>query len=259
MTDKKRPLILVTNDDGYYAPGIQMLCRVASEFGRVLKIAPDKPQSGMGHAITINSTLRIEKVEEREDFIGYQCTGTPVDCVKIALDVILDEPPALIVSGINHGSNASINVIYSGTMSAALEGYIEGVPSIGFSLLDHGLEADFEASAHYASEIIDMALKQKNQLYCLNVNIPKLKLDLIKGIRYCRQAHAKWQEEFDKRQDPSGRDYFWLTGHFVPFEEHQEDTDLWALQNGYVSVVPVSYDLTNYPMLKELDNWKNEE
>jgi 5'-nucleotidase len=253
----KKPLILVTNDDGFHAPGIIALTEVAKEFGAVLKIAPDKPQSGMGHAITINSTLRFEQLESGNDFNAYQCTGTPVDCVKIALDVILDEKPDLIVSGINHGSNASINVIYSGTMSAALEGYIEGVPSIGFSLLDHGLEADFTACKHFAREIIELALKQKGKNYCLNVNVPKLNLDLIKGIKYCRQAHAKWQEEFDKRQDPSGKDYYWLTGHFVPFDEHKEDTDLWALQNGYVSVVPVSYDLTNYETLNDLANWKN--
>lgn len=253
----ERPLILVTNDDGFFAPGIQALTEVALEFGRVLKIAPDKPQSGMGHAITINSTLRIEKRESNENMEAYECTGTPVDCVKIALDVILDKKPDLIVSGVNHGSNASINVIYSGTMSAALEGYIEGVPSIGFSLLDHGIEADFTASKHFAREIIGMALKQKDANYCLNVNIPRLSIDFIKGVKFCRQAHAKWQEEFDRRQDPSGRDYYWLTGHFVPFEQHQEDTDLWALQNGYVSVVPVSYDLTNFPMLEQLESWKS--
>lgn len=252
---ENRPLILVTNDDGFFAPGIQALTEVAQEFGRVIKIAPDKPQSGMGHAITINSTLRIEKRSSEPGLEAYECTGTPVDCVKIALDVILDEKPHLIVSGINHGSNASINVIYSGTMSAAVEGYIEGTPSIGFSLLDHGIEADFSASKHFAREIIAMALKQKDKNYCLNVNIPKLPAEMIKGIKFCRQAHAKWQEEFDRRQDPSGRDYYWLTGHFVPFEQHQEDTDLWALQNGYVSVVPVSYDLTNFEMLKDLETW----
>lgn len=248
---------MVTNDDGFNAPGISALTEIALEFGEVLKIAPDKPQSGMGHAITINSTLRFDHIETKAGFRSYQCTGTPVDCVKIALDVILEHKPDLIISGINHGSNASINVIYSGTMSAALEGYIEGVPSIGFSLLDHGQEADFTASKHYAREIIKLALNQKGKNYCLNVNIPKLDLELIKGIRFCRQAHAKWQEEFDRRQDPSGRDYYWLTGHFVPFDRHKEDTDLWALQNGFVSVVPVSYDLTNYDTLNDLETWKN--
>lgn len=250
-----RPLIVVTNDDGFHAPGIETLAEIALEFGHVLKIAPDKPQSGMGHAITINSTLRIEKMRGITNMDAYQCTGTPVDCVKIALDVILDRTPDLIVSGINHGSNASINVIYSGTMSAALEGFIEGVPSIGFSLLDHSVEADFGPSRHYVRQIIQMALKQKGKNYCLNVNIPRFPLEMIKGIRFCRQAHAKWQEEFDRRQDPSGRDYYWLTGHFVPFEEHQEDTDLWALQKGYVSVVPVAYDLTDFKMLEELKKW----
>lgn len=257
MNTSKSPLILVTNDDGFYAPGIQALTEVALEFGNVLKVAPDKPQSGMGHAITINSTLRIEKVSQSDKLEAYQCSGTPVDCVKIAIDVILKRKPDLILSGVNHGSNASINVIYSGTMSAALEGYIEGVPSIGFSLLDHALEADFEPTKHYIRELIGKALRQKGDPYCLNVNIPKLPVDLIKGIKYCRQAHAKWVEEFDRRQDPSGRDYYWLTGYFVPFEEHQEDTDLWALQNGFVSVVPVAYDLTDFKMLTLLEQWKS--
>lgn len=252
---KKKPLILVTNDDGVHAPGIEALTEVAVEFGEVVKIAPDKPQSGMGHAITINSTLRIEQIKSKDPIVAYQCTGTPVDCVKLALDVILDRTPDLIVSGINHGSNASINVIYSGTMSAALEGYIEGIPSIGFSLLDHSVEADFEPAKHYVRRILDMALRQKESNYCLNVNIPRLPLDMIQGIRFCRQAHAKWQEEFDRRKDPSGKDYYWLTGHFVPFEEHMEGTDLWALQNGYVSVVPVTYDLTHFGMLDTLNTW----
>jgi 5'-nucleotidase len=250
-----RPLILVTNDDGFHAPGIQALTEVAKTFSDVIKIAPDKPQSGMGHAITINSTLRIQKMEESSEFKAYQCTGTPVDCVKIALDVILDKKPDLIISGINHGSNASINVIYSGTMSAALEGYIEGIPSIGFSLLDHGVDADFSSAKAYATKIISEALQHLDQNFCLNVNVPKLDLDMIKGMKMCRQAHAKWQEEFDKRQDPSGQDYYWLTGHFVPFEEHHEDTDLWALDNGFVSIVPVSYDLTHYGNLDKLKDW----
>ncbi len=249
----KRPLILVTNDDGFHAPGINALTEVALGFGDVLKVAPDKPQSGMGHAITINSTLRIEKMPA-EGYEAYQCTGTPVDCVKIALDVILDRVPDLVISGINHGSNASINVIYSGTMSAAMEGYIEGVPSIGFSLLDHTVDADFTTAKIYAEKIIREALNQKDQTYCLNVNIPKLEPDLIKGIRCCRQAHAKWQEEFDRRTDPSGRDYYWLTGHFVQFEQ-SEEVDLWALKQGYVSVVPVSYDLTHFKTLETLKTW----
>jgi len=252
----KRPQILVTNDDGYHAPGIRALTEVAMEFGEVVKIAPDKPQSGMGHAITINSTLRIEKMPPEDGFVGYQCTGTPVDCVKIGLDVVLDRMPDIVLSGINHGSNASINVIYSGTMSAALEGYIEGVPSIGFSLLDHSVEADFTASKKVIRDVLQMVFSKEKTNFCLNVNIPRLPSEMIKGIRFCRQAHAKWVEEFDQRKDPSGKDYYWLTGHFQPFEEHQEDTDLHALQNGYVSIVPVSYDLTHYDLLKEFRSWQ---
>lgn len=251
--ETKKPLILVTNDDGYYAPGIEALTEVAMKFGEVLKVAPDKPQSGMGHAITINDMLRLEKVNSK-GYEGYQCTGTPVDCVKIALDVILDRKPDLILSGINHGSNASINVIYSGTMSAAMEGYIEGIPSIGFSLLDHSVDADFETAKFYAEKIIATALDNTGSPFCLNVNIPKLNKDLIKGIRCCRQAHAKWWEEFDKRTDPSGREYFWLTGHFEQFED-SEEVDLWALKEGFVSIVPVSADLTNFETLDHLKQW----
>lgn len=253
MTGK--PLILVTNDDGFYAPGINALTEVALEFGRVVKIAPDKPQSGMGHAITINSTLRLEKIPN-DMYEAYQCTGTPVDCVKLGLDVVLKETPDLIVSGVNHGSNASINVIYSGTMSAALEGYIEGIPSIGFSLLDHSVEADFSASKQVIRDVLKMVLNQPKMNFCLNVNIPKLPFEMIKGIKFCRQAHAKWQEEFDKRQDPSGKEYFWLTGHFVPFEAQEQGTDLFALHNGYVSIVPVTYDFTNHQTLDKLNQWQ---
>ena len=251
----KKPLILVTNDDGYHAPGIRALTEVAQEFSRVLKIAPNKPQSGMGHAITINSTLRIDKMPSEGDYQGYECSGTPVDCVKMALDVLLDETPDLVISGINHGSNASINVIYSGTMSAALEGYIQGVPSIGFSLLDHSVDADFGPAKHFVRKVISLVLAQSKMNFCLNVNIPKLPLEMIQGIKFCRQAHAKWQEEFDKRKDPMGNDYYWLTGHFIPFEDHKEDTDLYALQNGYVSIVPISFDFTNYSTLEAIKKW----
>ena len=252
-----KPLILLTNDDGYDAPGIRALETVATLFGDVVKIAPDKPQSGMGHAITINSTLRIAKRESRDGFIGYQCNGTPVDCIKIGLDKILNRKPDLIVSGINHGSNASINVIYSGTMSAAVEGKIEGTPAIGFSLLDHSIDADFEAAQEYAKKIIEMALTKLEDKFCLNVNIPKAKSEFILGIKYCRQAQAKWVEEFDKRQDPSGQDYYWLTGHFEAYDHHQEDTDLWALENGFVSIVPIQYDMTDHQYLDRMKEWSS--
>jgi 5'-nucleotidase len=242
---KHRPLILVANDDGITAPGIIALVSVMKEFGDVVVVAPDKPQSGMGHAITINSTLRIYKSNFHNVLDEYSCSGTPVDCVKIAVNKILKRKPDLCVSGINHGSNMSINIIYSGTMSAAVEGAIEGIPSIGFSLCNHSIDADFTASKNIVRKITANVLN--NGLphgVCLNVNIPPLGESEIKGIRICRQARANWIEELDERNDPSGNKYYWLTGKFVNFEEGNTETDAWALDNNYVSVVPVQFDLT---------------
>jgi 5'-nucleotidase len=253
----KRPLILVTNDDGITAPGIATLVDVMKTLGDVVVVAPDKPQSGMGHAITINSTLRINKVNIYGVKEEYSCTGTPVDCVKIAINKILKCKPDLVVSGINHGSNMSINVIYSGTMSAAVEGAIEGVPSIGFSLMNESIDADFTAS----KKIVKIIAKQvlANGLpkgVCLNVNIPKVKSDEIKGIKVCRQAKANWVEELDERKDPSGKSYFWLTGRFENYDKGKKDTDVWALENQYVSIVPTQFDLTAYDSIKIIAKWK---
>jgi 5'-nucleotidase len=254
---KKRPLILVTNDDGITAPGIRALIEVMNTVGEVYVVAPDTPQSAMGHAITINDTLYCNslKVNKDEPQIEYSCSGTPVDCVKIAVNEILKRKPDLCVSGINHGSNSSINVIYSGTMSAAVEAGTLGIPSIGFSLLDYSMEADFEPAKKYVALLVKECLK--NGLpkgVVLNVNIPKLKNNEIKGIRVCRQANAHWEEKFDKRTNPLGRDYYWLTGEFVN-EDKGEDTDEWALHNGYLSVVPVQFDLTAHHAIKDLNTW----
>jgi 5'-nucleotidase len=253
----KRPLILVTNDDGITAPGIATLVDVMKTLGDVVVVAPDKPQSGMGHAITINSTLRINKVNIYGVKEEYSCTGTPVDCVKIAINKILKRKPDLVVSGINHGSNMSINVIYSGTMSAAVEGAIESVPSIGFSLLNESIDADFSAS----KKIVKIIAKQvlENGLpkgVCLNVNIPKVKSDEIKGIKVCRQAKANWVEELDERKDPSGKSYFWLTGRFENYDKGKKDTDVWALENQYVSIVPTQFDMTAHDSIKVISKWK---
>lgn len=252
MTQK--PLILVTNDDGIHAPGITALVKVARQFGDVFVVAPDKPQSGMGHAITINSTIRVHKLPAHEGAESWSCTGTPVDCVKMAVNKLLPRKPALCLSGINHGANHSINIIYSGTMSAAIEGAIEGIPSIGFSLLDYSIEADFSASEAYCGEIIGGVLKHgMPEGVCLNVNIPKLHVDEIKGVKICRQAKGTWEEELDERTDPYGRKYYWLTGHFENFEPAAHDTDAWALENGYVSVVPAQFDLTAHHAMKHLE------
>jgi 5'-nucleotidase len=248
----QKPLILVTNDDGVTAKGINSLIEVAKKFGDVIVVAPDKPQSAMGHAITINSILHVNEVSENGNVKTLSTSGTPVDCVKLAVNEILDRKPDLVISGINHGSNASINVIYSGTMSAAVEACIEGIPAIGFSLLDFGSDADFTASKHFAELIIPHVLK--NGLpsgICLNVNIPKLTLDKIQGIKICHQANANWEEKFDKRTNPSGHVYYWLTGDFVNYEVSDE-SDLWALDHGYVSIVPVQFDMTAHQSINDM-------
>ncbi len=252
----KKPLILVTNDDGITAPGIRSLVEVAKKFGEVVVVAPDSPQSGMGHAVTLTKPLRLHKTDIFEGVDSYECSGTPVDCVKIAVDKVLHRKPDLCLSGVNHGSNSSINIIYSGTMSAAVEAALEGIPSIGFSLCDFSYEADFSVAQYAAEQIVKQVLYYglaNNTL--LNVNVPKVSKEELKGIRICRQAMAKWEEEFDERQDPHGRHYFWLTGKFVN-NDKGEDTDEWALANNFISVVPVQYDLTAHHGINYINqNW----
>lgn len=251
----EKPVILITNDDGVTAPGIKNLVEAVKDLGTVVVVAPDKPQSGMGHAITIGYPLRLHPVQLFEGVDAWQCSGTPVDCVKLAVDKVLHRKPDLCLSGINHGANHSINVIYSGTMSAAIEASIEGIPSIGFSLMNYSMEADFSAARTYAQLLVQqvLAMKRKEKHLCLNVNIPNVDLSLIKGLKVCRQAYAKYDEEFDERKDPAGRRYFWLTGEFKNFDKGK-DTDVWALENNYVSVVPVQFDLTNHTLLQNLKN-----
>lgn len=253
----ERPLILITNDDGVSAPGMRALIDVMKTIGDIVIVAPDKPQSAMGHAITINNTLHLNKISKDSDpILEYSCSGTPVDCVKIAVHEILKRKPDLCVSGINHGSNSSINVIYSGTMSAAVEAGIEGIQAIGFSLLDYDWNADFEPIKSAIKNITLEVLENKlPQGVILNVNFPKLKEKDIKGIKICRQANALWVEKFDKRQTPQGKDYYWLTGEFVN-QDKGEDTDEWALENGYISVVPVQFDLTAHHAIQSLNQWQ---
>ena len=254
MTQK--PLILVTNDDGINAPGIRTLISVMNTIGDVVVVAPDSPQSGMGHAITLDATLYSKHVHlDNGPQKEFSCSGTPADCVKLAIRELAERTPDLCVSGINHGSNAAINVIYSGTMSAAIEAGIEGIPAIGFSLLDYNWEANFEASKPFVKKITEHVLKHglPNGVV-LNVNIPNIASNDIKGIKVCRQAKANWVEAFDKRKTPQGKDYYWLTGTFVNLDGG-DDTDEWALKNNYVSVVPTQFDLTAHHFIKDLNNW----
>jgi 5'-nucleotidase len=254
----KKPLILITNDDGIHAPGIRFLIETIRPLGDVLVVAPDKPQSAMGHAVTIQSPLRLHKLAETPGYREYSCNGTPADCVKLGEKVILRGKPDLIVSGINHGSNASINILYSGTMAAVIEGAMENVPSIGFSLNDYMHEADF---SHCGKVISSVASKVLNEGLpdgvCLNVNIPALNGSPIKGIKITRQAKAYWDENFDERKDPHMRDYYWLRGDFVNLDDG-EDNDHWAINNNYVSIVPVQIDLTAHHMIDTIKNWNLE-
>ena len=250
---KKKPLILVTNDDGIAAPGIRALVKVAKKFGRVLVVAPDSPQSGQGHAITIEQPIQLRKVDIFKGIESYECSGTPVDCVKLAKNVILKGKEIdLCVSGINHGSNASINIIYSGTMSAAMEASIEGIDSIGFSLLNFQWDADFKPAQKIAKRLIKKVLK-KGLPNCklLNVNIPNLPESDLKGIKVCSQGDAYWVEEFQEGTNPRGQKYYWLTGRFV-VKKDSKDSDVTALKNGYASVVPAMHDLTAHSAIKKL-------
>lgn len=255
---KQKPVILITNDDGIMASGIRALYEAVKHLGKVVIVAPDKPQSGMGHAITIGQPLRLEKRNIFEGVDAYACSGTPVDCVKLAVDKVLHRKPDICLSGINHGPNHSINVIYSGTMSAAMEAAIESIPAIGFSLMDFGSNADFLAAQHYVQLITEKVIQQKSpKHFLLNVNIPKAPLSEIKGFKICKQAYAKYQEKFIERKDPGGKKYYWLTGAFINFD-NGKDSDVWALANNYVSIVPVEFDLTDYGLKKNLEReWKD--
>ncbi|MEQ9425740.1 MAG: 5'/3'-nucleotidase SurE [Cyclobacteriaceae bacterium] len=253
-----KPLILVSNDDGITSRGIKKLVNLMEELGDVVVVAPDSPQSGMGHAITVGDTLRITEVDIFGKTKAYKCSGTPADCVKMAKHHVLkNTPPDLVVSGINHGSNTSISVLYSGTMSAAIEAAIENMPAIGFSLCDYSHEASMDHFDEYILKLAKQALeKDMGHGVALNVNIPAEQNEPIKGIKVCRQANAKWEEEFDERRDPYGRKYYWMTGNFVNHDKG-EDNDEWAIANNYISIVPCMFDLTAYHAITQInEDWE---
>lgn len=251
----KKPLILVTNDDGVNAPGIRTLIRIMRKLGEVVVVAPDSPRSAQSHAITVSEPLRLRLIEESEDYREFSCNGTPVDCVKLGTKIVLRGNPDLLVSGINHGSNASINVVYSGTMAAVIEAAIDKIPAIGFSLNDYSHHAEFEHSEEFiakiAKEVLNRGLPDG---VCLNVNIPKISEEPIKGISVCRQALGSWVEEFDERKDPRGRDYYWITGVFSN-PDHKQGTDTWAMDKNYISVVPMKFDLTDHDAISVVNDY----
>ena len=259
LKGKKERLFLITNDDGVHAKGLQALIERARPMGKLLVIAPEEGQSGMSHAITVKYPIRVKKLKEEEGLVIYSSNGTPVDCVKLALSKLLDRKPDMILSGINHGSNSSTSIIYSGTMAAAIEGCINGIPAIGFSILDYSPDANFSSIQKYAKIVLENALnKGIPEDTCLNVNFPVNTYQKIKGIRVCRQVKGVWKEEFEHRMDPQKRDYFWLTGEFQNLEPEAVDTDEWALDHNYVSIVPVHIDLTAYSALQEIRAWSIE-
>lgn len=244
-----KPLILITNDDGIQAPGIRVLIETMREIGKVVVVAPDKVQSAQSHSLTLEEPLKITYHAENQDCEEFGINGTPVDCVKFAFHLMSRQKPDLLVSGVNHGSNASSNVIYSGTVAAAVEGALLGFPAVGFSLDDYAWSADMSHLKPWiikiASHILQNSLPQG---VCLNVNFPKKQTETIKGIRICRQAKGEWHEEFVEQTDPRGRKYYWITGDYICLDD-RIDTDVRALAENYVSVTPVSTDWTHEKML----------
>jgi len=255
MAEMNKPLIFITNDDGVDAPGLRALIEIAKPLGNIIVLAPESGQSGMSHALTVKDVLRIQKIHSEPSLDIYKCNGTPVDCLKLARHKILDKNPDICLSGINHGSNSSINVIYSGTVAAAQEGSMYGIPSIAFSLNDFSYNADFSSKKDFILRIINAVFENGLPAdICLNVNIPKLHGSEIQGIKFARQAKARWNDNYDERYDPFGRSYYWLTGNFASEESH-EDTDEWALANAYISIVPVQIDYTSHAHLESMKKW----
>ena len=238
-----RPLIFITNDDGINAPGLQHLIRIAATIGNVVVGAPATPQSAKSSALTANAPLEINSHPSIDGAQVFSITGTPVDCVKVSMHAILDRKPDLLLSGINHGSNAAINNIYSGTMGATMEGCILGIPSIGFSLLNHSMQADFTPLTLFITEIIESVLaKGLPEGICLNVNFPT---DCDpKGIKVVRAAQGRWTEEYADYASPHGKPFYWLTGVFHNDEPDNPDTDEYWLARNYGTIVPIRPDQT---------------
>ena len=253
----KTPLILITNDDGIQAKGIQTIARVAAKYGNVVVVAPNGPRSAQSSALTIEVPVSVKPVpSDVENITQYAVSGTPADCVKLAISQLLDEKPDLVISGINHGSNASINVIYSGTIGAAIEGALHGIPSIGFSLCDHAAAADFEPSLSYFEQIIAKTIQSgMPKDICLNVNAPKGE---VKGIRACRQAEGRWANDFGKTDAPRACDYYWLIGDFMFLNDNDMKADQCAIENGYITVVPLQFDMTAYKALEFCSQYETE-
>jgi len=250
-------MILISNDDSINAKGIAALVEVAKQFDeKILVVAPDSPQSAKSHSITLGKPLTYQKNNIfGKDIEAYALSGTPADCIKFAINILLKEKPNLVLSGINHGGNFSVNLIYSGTVAAVVEAAMHKIPAIAFSVDDHSPDLDFDAAKHYAKIIIEKMLKMKNETYCLNVNLPYITKEQIKGIKICKQTSGVWFEEFEPVQvDHSPLPHFLLTGRYHNYEPQSVNTDVWAIENGYVAIVPIQTDLTDYEKLQKLSN-----
>ena len=257
MSKKEKPLIFITNDDGVHAKGINELVKEIRSLGEVVVIAPDIARSGMSSAISSSHPIRLNLLCKEEDFTLYSCTGTPVDCVKLGLNEILTRKPDLLISGINHGSNSAVCVIYSGTIGAALEGCILGVPSLGVSLCDHSPDADFSQAVKYGRLVAEKVLEDGlPKGICLNLNVPGL--PETKGLKVASQTKGYWEKEFQKMSDPFGKPVYWLTGEFANEDAENECNDEWALNNGYAAVVPLQVDMTAHHFLESIKDWEIE-
>ncbi len=250
----KRPLLLLSNDDGFDSQGMRELVKSLRPVGDLIVVAPSGPRSGSSGAITSQVPLECTPVSVEPGLEIYKCTGTPVDCVKLALHAVVPRIPDVVIGGINHGDNSSVNVHYSGTMGVVLEGCLKGIPSVGFSLCDHSADADFSATLPYVRKIVEDVLTEGLPYgVCLNVNFPAEKT--LKGVRVCRQTDGRWTNEFVEREHPHRSNYYWLTGVYVNNEPGSEDTDRWALEHGYVAVTPIRTDMTAYGDMERLSAW----
>jgi 5'-nucleotidase len=255
MTNTNKPLLLVTNDDGVQALGIQTLIEAIRPLGEIVVVAPEGPRSGMSSAITSRYPIRAHLLKKEEGLIVYSCSGTPVDCVKLGLNKLIDRKPDLLLSGINHGSNAAICIIYSGTIGAVFEGCIMGIPSLGISLTNHSSNADFTQAAEYGKSIAGKVLK--NGLpkgICLNLNVPSV--PEVKGLKVCTQTKGYWIKEFQELNDPTGQPVYWLTGEFLNEEPDNTQSDEWALDRGYAALVPLQIDMTAYSVIDKLKGYE---
>lgn len=249
-----KPFLLISNDDGVNAPGLHFLVETLKPVADLLVVAPDGPRSGFSCSITSTLPLCYHVISDEPGCKIVSCTGTPTDCVKLALNAFPDCKPDLVVGGINHGDNSSVNTHYSGTMGVVIEGALQGYPAIAFSLCNHSLNADFSPLAPYIVDFVFKAIAMgMPEMTCLNVNFPDC--PSFAGVRICRMAHSRWEKELEERTHPWGKKYYWLVGNCRELEPEAEDTDRWALAHGYVAITPTNLDVTAHgliPVLREL-------